>query len=151
MIIDSLRKVGTNSSRIRTILPGDKYILPPQQDKLNLLEVPIPDIISALQAKTELKLSKAILDTCLGFGPVTAKETAFGAGLPNNIPVAELNPGDWQSLADSLAEIKESFQEPCGQASIVVDKNNKLLASASFPLHYFTEENTLTFDTIAPC
>ena len=40
MIIDSLRKVGANSSRIRTILPGDKYILPPQQDKLNLLEVP---------------------------------------------------------------------------------------------------------------
>lgn len=149
IIIDSLRKVGANSSRIRTILPGDKYILPPQQDKLNLLEVPIPDIISALQAKTELKLSKAILDTCLGFGPVTAKETAFGAGLPNNIPVAELNPGDWQSLADSLAEIKEGFQEPCGQASIVVDKNNKLLASAAFPLHYFTEENTLTFNTIS--
>ena len=40
-------------------------------------------------------------------------------------------------------------QEPCGQASIVVDKNNKLLASAAFPLHYFTEENILTFDTIS--
>ena len=29
IIIDSLRKVGANSSRIRTILPGDNYILPP--------------------------------------------------------------------------------------------------------------------------
>ena len=148
-IIDSLRKVGTNSSRIRTILPGDKYILPPQQEKLNLLDVPVADIIAAMQAKPELKLSKAILDTCLGFGPVTAKEAAFGAGLPNNIPVAELNQGDWQSLADSLAEISHNFQQPCGQASIVVDKNNKLLASAAFPLHYFTDETILAFDTIS--
>lgn len=148
-IIDSLRKVGTNSSRIRTILPGDKYILPPQQEKLNLLDVPVADIISAMQAKPELKLSKAILDTCLGFGPVTAKEAAFWAGLPNNIPVAELNQGDWDSLADSLAEIRHNFQQPCGQASIVVDKNNKLLASAAFPLHYLTNETILAFDTIS--
>ena len=149
MIIDSLRKVGTNSSRIRTILPGDKYILPPQQEKLNLLDVPIADVIAAMQSKPELKLSKAILDTCLGFGPVTAKETAFGAGLPHNILVSELNDGDWQSLANSLSEIRKSFQEPCGQASIVVDKNNKLLASASFPLHYFANETILYFDTIS--
>ena len=149
MIIDALRKVGTNSSRIRTILPGDKYILPPQQDKLNLLDTPVAEVISAMQSKPELKLGKAILDTCLGFGPVTAKEAAFGAGLPHNLPVAELNQADWQSLAASLTEIRNSFQEPCGKASIVIDKNNKLLAAASFPLHYLTEETTLSFATIS--
>ena len=149
IIIDSLRKVGSNSSRVRTILPGDEYILPPQQEKLNLLEEPVDNIIEAIHGKSDMKLSKAILDTCLGFGPVTAKEAAYGAGLPNNILVSELDAGDMDSLKASLIEIRDSFREPCGEAAIVLDENNKILATASFPLHYFTDKKVLSFDTIS--
>ena len=149
IIIDALRKVGTNSSRVRTVLPGDAYVLPPQQDKLNLLETPIREAIAAIRTKGDMKLSKAILDTCLGFGPVTAKEAAYGAGLPASMTVSQLNDGDFASLENSLCEITDSFREPCGTATIVIDKNNKPLATASFPLHYFTEETALTFPTIS--
>ena len=149
IIIDALRKVGTNSSRVRTVLPGDEYALPPQQDKLNLLETPVSEVIAVIKAKCDMKLSKAILDTCLGFGPVTAKEAAYGAGLPASMTVSQLNDGDFASLENSLCEITDSFREPCGAASIVIDKNNKPLATASFPLHYFTEETALTFPTIS--
>ena len=149
IIIDALRKVGTNSSRVRTVLPGDEYALPPQQDKLNLLETPVSEVIAAIKAKCDMKLSKAILDTCLGFGPVTAKEAAYGAGLPASMTVSQLNDGDFASLENSLCEITDSFREPCGTATIVIDKNNKPLATASFPLHYFTEETALTFPTIS--
>ena len=149
IIIDSLRKVGSNSSRVRTILPGDEYILPPQQEKMNLLEEPVDNIIAAIHGKSDMKLSKAILDTCLGFGPVTAKEAAYGAGLPNNILVGELDAGDMDSLKASLIEIRDSFREPCGEAAIVLDENNKILATASFPLHYFTDKKVLSFGTIS--
>ena len=149
IIIDALRKVGTNSSRVRTVLPGDEYALPPQQDKLNLLETPVSEVIAAIKAKCDMKLSKAILDTCLGFGPVTAKEAAYGAGLPASMAISQLNEGDFASLENALLEITDSFREPCGTATIVIDKNNKPLATASFPLHYFTEETALTFPTIS--
>ncbi len=149
IIIDALRKVGTNSSRVRTVLPGDAYVLPPQQDKLNLLETPVSEVIAAIKAKCDMKLSKAILDTCLGFGPVTAKEAAYGAGLPASMTVSQLNDGDFGSLENALQEITDSFREPCGAASIVIDKNNKPLATASFPLHCFSEETALTFPTIS--
>ena len=149
IIIDALRKVGTNSSRVRTVLPGDEYALPPQPDKLNLLEKPVSEVIAVIKAKCDMKLSKAILDTCLGFGPVTAKEAAYGAGLPASMTVSQLNDGDFASLENSLCEITDSFREPCGTATIVIDKNNKPLATASFPLHYFTEETALTFPTIS--
>lgn len=149
IIIDALRKVGTNSSRVRTVLPGDAYVLPPQQDKLNLLETPIREAIAAIRTKGDMKLSKAILDTCLGFGPVTAKEAAYGAGLPASMAISQLNKGDFASLENALQEITDSFREPCGAASIVIDKNNKPLATASFPLHYFSEETALTFPTIS--
>ena len=149
LIIDALRKVGTNSSRVRTVLPGDAYVLPPQQDKLNLLETPIREAIAAIRTKGDMKLSKAILDTCLGFGPVTAKEAAYGAGLPASMAISQLNEGDFASLENALQEITDSFREPCGAASIVIDKNNKPLATASFPLHYLTNETILTFPTIS--
>ena len=149
IIIDALRKVGTNSSRVRTVLPGDAYALPPQQDKLNLLETPVGEVIAAIKAKCDMKLSKAILDTCLGFGPVTAKEAAYGAGLPASMAISQLNEGDCASLENALQEITDSFREPCGAASIVIDKNNKPLATASFPLHYLTNETILTFPTIS--
>ena len=149
IIIDALRKVGTNSSRVRTVLPGDAYVLPPQQDKLNLLETPVSEVIAAIKAKCDMKLSKAILDTCLGFGPVTAKEAAYGAGLPASMTISQLNEGDFASLENALQEITDSFREPCGTATIVIDKNNKPLATASFPLHYFTNETILTFPTIS--
>ena len=147
IIIDALRKVGTNSSRVRTVLPGDAYVLPPQQDKLNLLETPIREAIAAIRTKGDMKLSKAILDTCLGFGPVTAKEAAYGAGLPASMAISQLNEGDFASLENALQEITDSFREPCGAASIVIDKNNKPLATASFPLHYLNNETILTFPT----
>ena len=149
IIIDALRKVGTNSSRVRTVLPGDAYVLPPQQDKLNLLETPIREAIAVIRTKRDMKLSKAILDTCLGFGPVTAKEAAYGAGLPASMAISQLNEGDFASLENALQEITDSFREPCGAASIVIDKNNKPLATASFPLHYLTNETILTFPTIS--
>ena len=148
-IIDVLRRVGANSSRIRTVLPGDPYILPPVQDKMDLLECSIDDVVTAIRAKDDLKLSKAILDTCLGFGPVTAKETAYLAGLPHNQLVCEMDESDFASLNNALTEIKDAFKEPCGEACLVVDANQKLLATASFPLHYYLNDTVVKFTTIS--
>ncbi|ORU00185.1 Fibronectin/fibrinogen-binding protein [Anaerovibrio sp. JC8] len=148
-IIDVLRRVGANSSRIRTVLPGDPYVFPPIQDKMDLLECPMDNVVASIKSKGELKLSKAILDTCLGFGPVTAKEVAFAAGLPHNQLVSELEESDFSSLKDALTEITGAFKEPCGEACLVIDANRKLLATASFPLHYYINDTVLTFDTIS--
>ena len=35
-IVDALRKIGTNSSRVRTVLPNQTYQLPPAQNKLDI-------------------------------------------------------------------------------------------------------------------
>ena len=46
IILDALRKIGTTSSRVRTVLPGDAYELPPMQDKLDLFASPLADILA---------------------------------------------------------------------------------------------------------
>lgn len=148
-IIDALRKVGTNSSRVRTVLPGQNYVLPPQQDKLNLLQTDLTDILGAVKAQPEEKLSKALLNVCLGFGPVSAKETAFLAGLPANMRVAELDTADFSSLAQALQEMRQNCLQPTEKACLILGENNKLLAMAAFPLHYLTEGSLTVFTSIS--
>ena len=38
IIIDSMKRVGISKSSVREVLPGKEYILPPKQDKLNILK-----------------------------------------------------------------------------------------------------------------
>lgn len=144
MINDSLRKVGSNSSRVRTVLPGQEYVLPPQQDKLNPLTESPADLVKGISSRSEQQLTKAILDTCLGFGPVTAKEVAFSSGLPNDIPVSELADSDFNALETALSETIASIdiKNDNFRPSYVSDSNNKIIAVAAFQLHYLTDIKT---------
>lgn len=148
-IIDSLRKIGENSSRVRTVLPGQAYELPPGQEKLDLFTSPMEDIMERIKSIPEKKLSKALLDTCMGFGPVSAKEAAFSAGLPANILVSELDDADFQSLQDALDELRHACQSTDSPAALLCDVNQKILAMAAFPLHYIADATILEFPTIS--
>ena len=172
-IIDALRKVGTNSSRVRTVLPGQEYVLPPAQDKISILppfdtaaenyrttDVPeisdssLNEVIKAVKAQPEEKLFKAVLNSCLGFGPVSAKEAVFSAGLPKNLKVAEMDDADFASLKGALRETAISCLD--SKPTLVLDKNNKVLAMSAFPLYHMTEGHsddseisTESFDTMS--
>ena len=45
IIVDALKKIGTNNSRVRTVLPNQEYQLPPSQNKLDPFTTPINEII----------------------------------------------------------------------------------------------------------
>ena len=87
-IIDALKKVGTNSSRVRTVLPNQIYQMPPVQNKLDIFSCNVSEIISQIKADENLRLDKAVMNVCQGFGPQSVKETIFSAGLPTVFPVS---------------------------------------------------------------
>ncbi len=149
MIIDSLRKVGTTSSRVRLVLPGLSYVLPPNQDKCNVLDEPPENILAIIKEYPDLKLSKALLNTCLGFGPITAKEIAFSAGLPANMLVSDLKEADGTALLNALQKIITSFLANDIHPTIVMDAHRKLLAMASFALHNPENAITQTFPSVS--
>ena len=81
-ILDALKKVGTNSSRVRTVLPNQIYQLPPAQNKLDIFAVNLDDVIDNLQA------DKSIMNFFQGFGPQTTQEIIFQSqsiGLRNSL------------------------------------------------------------------
>lgn len=149
IILDALRKIGENSSRVRTVLPGQTYELPPGQEKWDLFEKSPGDIVEGIKSRPEMKLSKAILDVCMGFGPVSAKELAYMAGLPANIPVGELDEADFHSLEGALEDLRNACREK-GHATILCQPDGKILAMAAFPLHYLSGAEVLEFPAVSP-
>jgi len=148
-IIDCLRKVGTTSSRVRLVLPGYEYALPPNQDKLNIMTDSIDTLIEDLKKYPELKLVKAIVQTAIGLGPVSAREFVFSAGFSANILVGELDETDFASLKASIMEILTLFRENKITPILFLDENNKIAASAGFPLHYLENVLPQTFTTMS--
>lgn len=155
VIIDALRKIGANSSRVRTVLPGQAYELPPGQEKKDLFTDAIADIMAIVKADPSLRLDKALLAACMGFGPVSAKEVCFSAGLAPSMRIEALDEADFKAVEAALQEIRESAlhagdaSAPEDKAVLLLGENQKVLAMAAFPLHYLPEATVLTFPTIS--
>lgn len=75
-IIDSVKRVDADMSAVRQILPGMTYALPPQQDKLNLLEQDAGALLSRILAGRDIELSKAVMDAVMGLSPIVCREAA---------------------------------------------------------------------------
>ena len=115
-IVDALKKIGTNSSRVRTVLPNQIYQLPPAQDKFDIFADDLEKILARIESD-DARLDKAIMNACQGFGPHSAKEVAFQAGLTN--------------LADALKKIRDTAPTPC-----MVTDAGKILAISAVRLNY---------------
>lgn len=148
-IIDALRKIGTNSSRVRTVLPGDSYELPPAQEKLDIFTTDIATVMERIKESSEERIDKAILSVCLGFGPVTVKEVCFSAGLAPATRLNTLDEADFSSIADAISEVRAALEDDSATPVLLLGENKKLLAMAAFPLHYLTDATTIPFDSIS--
>lgn len=155
IIIDALRKIGANSSRVRTVLPGQTYELPPGQEKKDLFTDDSAAIMAIVRKDPALRLDKALLAACMGFGPVSAKEVCFSAGLAPSMRIEALDEADFKAVEAALQEIRESAlhagdaDAPEDKAVLLLGENQKVLAMAAFPLHYLPEAAVLTFPTIS--
>jgi len=80
IIVDALKRIDEEKSHIRIILPGEKYISPPAQNKLNILTDDI-DVIQNKLNESKKAPAKAFQDTVMGVSPVICREYENGAPL----------------------------------------------------------------------
>lgn len=148
-IVDAMRKIGENNSRVRTVLPGTPYELPPVQRKSNPLTQPVTDILTSLKEKKEERLDKAIIATCSGAGPYTAKEICFLAGLNVSARIGTLGENDFESISHAIETVRAAILAAPPRPILLLDDNKKILAMASFPLHYLPAAASLSFHSVS--
>lgn len=78
-IIDSAKRIPPSISRVRQLLPGLTYNLPPEQNKLNpLTDISLQDFTNTLK-DFQGNIFKSIYSKFLGISPIIAKEICFRA------------------------------------------------------------------------
>lgn len=99
-IVDAIRHVSGDMSRVRQALPGLPFVPPPAQDKLDPREATAEALLPRLQAQTGT-LDKALGNCIRGLSPVAARELAFRA---TGLGRAEIGELDLPRLAQVTAD-----------------------------------------------
>ena len=113
-IIDAIRHVSGDMSRVRQALPGLPFTLPPEQDKLPPESLSAQALLSRLSSLSG-PLDKALAASIRGLSPVAAREVAFRL---TGFARAELRDFDLSKLADqavSFFEKMPSLSRPTAQ------------------------------------
>lgn len=79
-IIDSLKRIDENKSHIRRIMPGETYVPPAPQNKMNIFTDDIEKIRQRIRASGE-GVGKAVMDTVKGVSPIICREVENGVTL----------------------------------------------------------------------
>lgn len=80
IIVDALKRVDEEKSQVRVILPGEKYVSPPAQNKLNILSDDEMLINSSLESSKKTP-SKAFQDIIMGVSPIVCREYENGVSV----------------------------------------------------------------------
>ena len=118
-IIDCLRRVDSEMSPERQVLPGLFYELPPTHEKRPFTEGDEADFRAALAAANPERPADAfLLDTYFGLSPLVARELVFQAAGDSGKRVYELTPEQeaalWQALLSLRRRVEDGdFQPIC--------------------------------------
>lgn len=116
IIIDSIKRVYPDMSKIREILPGKQYVYPPTQSKLNLIDFSKEHFINAISLCSEKKVERALVDVMQGFSPSLGREISFRANIYDKY-ISELSEAEIDILYKNIKIISEMIKnlnfEPC--------------------------------------
>ncbi|WLR53487.1 NFACT RNA binding domain-containing protein [Mesobacillus subterraneus] len=104
MILDSIKHVSFAVNTHRAIMPGQEYVMPPQQEKMNPFEAQEEDVLRAIDFNAG-KLDKQLVSSFAGVSPVLAREIVFKAGLANRTTLPK-------AFISVLSEFKEHHYQP---------------------------------------
>ena len=144
VIIDSIRHVNSEMSRVRTVLPGGVYHLPPQPEKLT------PETLSAQTlgdrlSQLSMPVSKALMECVAGMASVCSKEICTQTNIDPQVPCSDLNiPLAAEQLSAFFADLPNRFQP-------VTLYDNAGMAIDFFPFPYLTRtaENQKSMPTLS--
>ena len=110
LVIDSVKRIDSELSSMRLILPGIQYELPPAQDKFNLMEGSAKDASQQVLSCKAQRLDKALMSVIQGISPVVAREIAYRSTGFTDFSADGLSDSQKEKLAYNLAALQEALK-----------------------------------------
>ena len=112
LIIDGMRRFTHVVSRHREILPGEPYILPPQQNKQSLAQMQEEQFhVLCLKQQPETRLLDILYKNIAGISPLTAKLILAQCDLEENTIIDTLGLYEYQILWQKLNQLEQAKQQ----------------------------------------
>ncbi len=128
-ILDAVKRVDSETSSVRQILPGMLYKLPPKQNKPDLTEASGADTAAAVSDIPNKAVSAALLSCVQGISPIVCRETVSRA-IGEDKRTEFLSDSEINSLATEIEKLKTVKPQPCA----VIDASGKPLDFSFFPI-----------------
>ena len=149
-IIDSAKRIPPSVSRVRQILPGQTYILPPAQDKLNPIDNIDIDSFKNTLNNFDSSIFKAIYSKFLGISPVIAKEICFRANVDENTLINEISSDDINKVYKEFISLFKDIKNNIYNPSMVMDESiDKVLDFSCINLNQFSNLSIINDDSIS--
>jgi len=91
-IIDSIKRVDPEMSRERIVLPGNLYMLPPRENRLNFLTADKNTVSNRIKSSEPGELSKVLIRVFEGISPILAREWAYYTSKGEYLKSSEITP-----------------------------------------------------------
>ena len=146
-IIDSIKKVSSQVSSVREVLPGREYFIPQTQDKADPLTVTGEDFRTLVYGKP-MALAKAIYSSLTGLSPIVAQEMCHLAGIDANRPANTLEELEqihfYHIFSQTIELVKNKEYTP-----LIVLSNDEPVEFSSIPLTIYDDLQTVRYDSIS--
>ena len=135
VILESLIHVSPLMNRERSISPKLDYELPPNANRVSLMDFDYKEIRNLLTSFGDGSVQQSIRAIFNGFGKPLLDEVLWTSNLNGDESITDLSPDQIDTLAKSLYELKAKLQDSHGLLTLINDNNKK--AHATFTLHNY--------------
>jgi len=110
-IIDAIKRVTSEMSRVREVLPGTIYTLPKQENKINPLSISQNEFFEQLAKQNEsLKTHKFFYNSFMGMSPLIAKEICYLSNIDMDMPIGMLSNDDINRLYNTFLSVMDKVK-----------------------------------------
>lgn len=141
VIVDAIRHVSSDMSRVRTVLPGGVYQLPPQPDKLS--GVITAEALKERLSGSPLTLSKALMENVAGMAGVCSREVCAQIGAD---PAARCDTLDLDAVCGQLSAFYAATES---HPVALYDDAGMVIDFFPFPYRTFSQENQRPMPTLS--
>ena len=145
VILESLIHVSPLMNRERSISPKLQYDLPPNANRVSLMDFDYNEIRNLLVSFGNGSVQQSIRAIFNGFGKPLLDEVLYNANLNGDEIITDLEASQVDKLANALYDLKMMLQNGNGLLSLVNDNHKK--AYSTFILHNYNVVKT--YETIS--
>lgn len=135
VILESLIHVSPLMNRERSISPKLDYELPPNANRVSLMDFDYEEIKNLLTSFGNGNVQQSIRAIFNGFGKPLLDEVLWTSNLNGDECITDLSPAQLDTLAKSLYDLKAKLQDSHGLLTLINDNNKKV--HATFTLHNY--------------